>query len=150
MTQPKEKTMTTSRREFLELTALCAAGCAAARLLGGCSPSGGAPRLANDVVLNLSEYPALSVDGGLATISSQTSGYPFPIYVRNDGGVYTALGGFCDHEACAVNPSGNGFRCPCHGATFSASGRVTSGPANQAMPAFSTEVSGGQLRILAG
>ena len=141
--------MTTSRREFLEFTALCAAGCAAARLLGACSPSGGAPALANDVVLNLTDYPALSVEGGVATISTRVSDYPFSIYVRNDGGVHTALGGYCDHEACPVNPPGSGFVCPCHGATFSQSGRVTSGPASQAMPAFNTQLQGGTLTILA-
>ena len=142
--------MTTSRRDFLEFTALCAAGCAAARLLGACSPTGGAPPLANDVVLSLSDYPALSADGGLVTISSRVSGYPFPIHVRNDGGVYTALGGYCDHESCPVTASANGFVCTCHGATFSQSGRVTSGPASQAMPTFNTAVQGDTLTILAG
>ncbi|MFT6397994.1 MAG: Rieske Fe-S protein [Bradymonadia bacterium] len=140
--------MTKTRREFLELTAMCAAGCAAARLLGGCSDSGGAPLLANDVVLSLAAYPVLAANGGQVEISSSISGYPFPIFVRNDGGVYTALGGFCDHEACAVNAVGGGFRCPCHGATFSQGGQVTGGPASQAMPAFTTQVAGDTLTIL--
>lgn len=140
--------MTKTRREFLELTAMCAAGCAAARLLGACSANGGAPLLANDVVLSLSDYPALATTGGQVEIASRISGYPFPIFVRNDGGVYTALGSYCNHEACAVDAVGNGFRCPCHGATFSESGRVTLGPATEAMPAFMTELAGDTLTIL--
>ncbi len=142
--------MTKTRRAFLELTAACAAGCAAAGLLGGCSANSGAPLLANDVVLTLTDYSALSANGGQVEIASRVSGYPFPIFVRNDGGVYTALGGYCNHQACPVSAVSSGFRCGCHGATFSQDGRVTAGPATQAMPTFNTQVSGDTLTILKG
>ncbi len=47
---------------------------------------------------------------------------------RDNGGLY-ALSSLCTHSGCTNKPSGGGFRCPCHGATFSLQGDATRAPA---------------------
>ena len=144
-----ERTTDLSRRAVLQgamATAACAA-CAVAA--SGCGDTQD-PALTSDVTIQLSDYPALASVGGVASIPRSVSGYGFDIFVRNEGeGVYRALSSYCSHEGCSVNVDGNGFRCPCHGATFSADGERTGGPAPRGLIQFSTEVSGDTLTILA-
>ncbi len=47
---------------------------------------------------------------------------------RDSGGLF-ALSSICTHSGCTNKASNGGFRCPCHGATFSLNGDVTRGPA---------------------
>lgn len=138
-----------SRRTVLQ-GALATAACAAcAATASGCGDTQD-PSLTSDVTILLADYPALAAVGGLASIPRSVSGYGFDIFVRNEGnGVYRALSSYCSHEGCSVNPAANGFRCPCHGATFSADGERTGGPVSRGLILFSTEVSGESLTILA-
>ncbi|WP_203924897.1 QcrA and Rieske domain-containing protein [Rugosimonospora africana] len=41
---------------------------------------------------------------------------------------------------------GNGFQCPCHGATYDSSGRVTGGPATGPLAPIAVTVVDGQVR----
>ncbi|MDQ6875870.1 MAG: Rieske 2Fe-2S domain-containing protein [Actinomycetota bacterium] len=44
-------------------------------------------------------------------------------------GQFQAYSAICTHAGCTVAWTGNGFSCPCHGATYDATGQVTGGPA---------------------
>lgn len=139
----------TTRRSFLIASATAAGACAAGAL-SGCGAGLTAPRLKNDVVLTLTEFPALATEGRTVTVSPSRSGYAVAIHVRNEGGgLYSALGGYCDHEGCEVGPSATGFQCPCHGARFAIDGALLSGPATDDMPAFQTTFDGETVTVLA-
>jgi Rieske Fe-S protein len=136
------------RRTFLELT-LCGTGCAlAGSALTACGDGNYTfSQLGEPVTIRLADYPALTVDGGFVELSRQTTGFSYPIFVRNRGGVLVALSGECSHEGCAVSASGTGFRCPCHGAQFDADGRVTAGPADVDMLSFDVNEANGEVVI---
>jgi len=50
------------------------------------------------------------------------------LVVHDREGFY-AISRICTHLGCVVQPSGEGFACPCHGSRFSADGTVLAGPA---------------------
>jgi Rieske Fe-S protein len=50
--------------------------------------------------------------------------------VQESSGTYLAYSLSCTHQGCVVSKSGSGWRCGCHGATFSATGAHTGGPGN--------------------
>jgi Rieske Fe-S protein len=49
------------------------------------------------------------------------------VYRTREG--FRALSALCPHLGCVITSTGRGFRCPCHGSTFDADGRVLDGPA---------------------
>jgi Rieske Fe-S protein len=52
-----------------------------------------------------------------------------PAVVINREGKILAFSLSCTHLGCALEDSGEGFSCPCHGSQFDAKGRVVKGPA---------------------
>ena len=108
------------------------------------------PPLDADVELSLADYPALMEDGGRVSLPTSVTAYVVPIFVeRIAEGEYRALSAYCNHEGCAVQTNGDGYRCGCHGATFAATGKLTGGPATKGLREFSTMVNGETLTILA-
>ncbi|HRJ98653.1 MAG TPA: Rieske (2Fe-2S) protein [Ignavibacteria bacterium] len=83
-------------------------------------------------VINLSDYPALGSTGGHEMINSNT------IVIRTGSNKFTALNTVCTHKKCDVEFSGDGFECPCHGSTFSKTGKVTNGPAKKNLKSYKT------------
>lgn len=79
---------------------------------------------------------------------------PQPDSARATNPEWLVVVALCTHKGCEVEeaiPKGTGFAgwaCPCHGAMFDASGRVTKGPAsrNLAVPPY-TFVKDGVLRL---
>lgn len=137
-----------SRRELLGTSACALVAAPAIAGLPGCADAP-SPTLTSTVAVPLSDHPELAAPGSWVRLRPSELPYEFSIYVRNDGdGAYTALSGYCDHEACDASRSGAGFRCPCHGATWDADGRLTLGPARRNLIAFDTEFDGTELRIL--
>jgi thiosulfate dehydrogenase [quinone] large subunit len=59
---------------------------------------------------------------------------------------FTAFSAVCTHMGCPVQWSGSGFQCPCHAATYDASGNVTSGPAPAPLTRIPVSVADGQVR----
>jgi thiosulfate dehydrogenase [quinone] large subunit len=52
-----------------------------------------------------------------------------PAYLlRPTEDVFLAYLAACTHQGCEVLAADDGFRCPCHGGTYDADGRVTGGP----------------------
>jgi thiosulfate dehydrogenase (quinone) large subunit len=59
---------------------------------------------------------------------------------------FTAVSAICTHQGCPVQWVGGGFQCPCHGATYDASGRATGGPAQGPLAPIAVKVVDGQVR----
>lgn len=82
-------------------------------------------------VINLSEYPDLGNVGGNVVIGK--------VFVSRTGQTkFLALSMVCTHKKCDVDYTGSGFECPCHGSTYSASGKVTNGPATKNLKSYKT------------
>lgn len=77
----------------------------------------------------LSDYPADGVYGRFR------SAYGF--FVIREGPRVFAQSAICTHRACLLGQARDGFRCPCHGSTFTVDGHVTRGPARRNLPRFS-------------
>ena len=58
---------------------------------------------------------------------------------------FTAFSAICTHLGCPVQWAGNGFQCPCHGASYDAHGTVTGGPATAPLPPIPIIVADGQV-----
>jgi thiosulfate dehydrogenase [quinone] large subunit len=59
---------------------------------------------------------------------------------------FTALSAVCTHQGCPVQWAGNGFQCPCHGATYDATGKATGGPARGPLAPIPVTVTNGEVR----
>jgi thiosulfate dehydrogenase [quinone] large subunit len=53
------------------------------------------------------------------------------IVIQESAGSYVALSASCTHSCCPVGVKGSELYCPCHGATFDFTGKVTGGPAKK-------------------
>ncbi len=86
----------------------------------------------NTFVADFATYPGLMTVGSGVTVSppgySDGSGNDSLYVVQESAGSYLAYSLSCTHQGYLVNKSGTGWRCPRHGATFSASGAHVSGP----------------------
>ncbi len=56
--------------------------------------------------------------------------------VQESAGKFIAFSLSCTHQGCVINSSGSSFKCPCHGATFSATGAATSSRAPKALQQY--------------
>jgi Rieske Fe-S protein len=82
-------------------------------------------------VIKLSEYPALESVGG-STIIGTT------FVSRTGQAKFLALSMICTHKKCDIDVTDSGFECPCHGSTFSKTGKVTNGPAKKNLKSYKT------------
>lgn len=64
-------------------------------------------------------------------------------------GTYKAFSSVCPHQGCRVGSvNADAIVCPCHGSRFDpATGDVTAGPAEKALPAKKVVVQGAKLHI---
>ena len=109
------------RRDFV----MRAAAALAAVALAGCAAgSTTSPDSVSSTTLNLSDYPALSSVGGVATVS--VSGVPLAI-VRTGSTTFAAFSRICPHQGATIGVTSTGFQCPQHGATFNKSGQWIGG-----------------------
>lgn len=69
--------------------------------------------------------------GPADSLAVQAPGAPAPLFVRRDGGSYSAVVARCTHRGCDVSAQPQGYDCPCHGSRFDLSGEVLQGPATQ-------------------
>lgn len=117
------------RRSFLSKAFLASVG---AVLLDACGdgqigvtgPQAGA--LPEPLVVTLSAFPALAVDGGIARVD--TGGNRPIAVVRTATDTYVAVTMICTHQGYRpIEIVGGRFICPNHGAEFSATGSWTGG-----------------------
>ncbi len=86
--------------------------------------------LQGDKIISLSDYPDLGSNGGYAMITSSV------MLIRTGGKSFRALNIKCPHKGCEVDYDGKSFTCPCHGSEFTATGKVTSGPATKNLKSY--------------
>jgi len=109
------------RRDFVAYGA-AALAMAALAACGGDSLT--SPSTVDSTALKLSDFPALATVGGVATTSIGRT--PIAI-VRTSSSSFSAFSRICPHQGSTIAVTSTGFRCPNHGATFSASGQWTGG-----------------------
>jgi len=146
-----------SRRTFC-LHACQAASCLALGSLasacggGGSSPSN-VPQLStvsgsasgSTVVVQVDSSSPLATVGGAAMVRS--SGGAF-LVARTGQDNFSALTTICTHETCMITGFDNAnYVCPCHGSTFTTTGRVVKGPASAPLRSFATQFSNNVLTI---
>ena len=132
-----------SRRTFLMQSALLAAAAA----LAACSVADStAPSIPSGTTIKVSDFSALSADGGVAVTS--VSGAPVAI-VRQSATSYIVLSRVCPHQGGIVNRSGSGFLCPNHGAQFTLTGQWAGGQPTSNLHSYATsfDASTGMLTI---
>lgn len=134
-----------NRLDFLKQLGLSGAALVAfycAGTLSSCSkasdPTPASPASTTDITLDLTAaaYSGLTTIGGYA--------YTGSILVAHiKDGSYIALSKVCTHEGTTVvyKSSSNTVYCPNHGATFSTTGTVTQGPANQSLTQYKATIS---------
>jgi Rieske Fe-S protein len=61
--------------------------------------------------------------------------------VRRGGRLY-AVSSTCTHKAVKLVAKDGGFKCPRHGSTFAADGKVTKSPARRALPRYAIRLDG--------
>ncbi len=115
------------RRAFMERTALAALGA----MLAGCGDGIFGPEPITATILpgtnfaiRIADYPALAAVGGVAVTS--VGGVPVAIG-RTGSTTFNIYSLVCPHQSNAVSPSGSGFLCAGHNATWNASGTWTGG-----------------------
>lgn len=133
------------RKEFLSLLGVAAGGAAVAACFGGCKKQDATPPSIDvDFTLDLSASAnaALQNNGGYLVTQRV-------IVARTLAGAYIAVAAACTHEGQTVDYQSNShrFHCPRHGATFSESGGVLSGPPNSPLQQMRTSLNGNVLRV---
>ncbi len=117
----------------------------------GCR-SGEVDRLADDVEVDLTEYPALQTVGETVTIDVDELALPLAITRRAEGGdadAFIVTGTECNHANCGVVRKGDGWHCPCHGSSFALDGRLLEGPATESLASYEYEIEGDVMTVFA-
>jgi Rieske Fe-S protein len=102
-----------------------------------------------EVLLPLSQYPALGSPGGTAegTPQGQTSAL---LVVALAPGQYTAVNPLCTHANCAFvqyEAVDGLLHCPCHGSIFRTDGSVAQGPASSPLASYPTSSDGAAVTV---
>ena len=87
---------------------------------------------------------ASAVPVGTAHKFTAADGNP-AFLLQPKAGTFTAYSAVCTHEGCPVSRTGNGFQCPCHGASYDDSGQVTGGPARRPLAKIAVAVKDGYV-----
>ncbi len=88
------------------------------------------------VIAKVSDVPV-----GKAKQFTDTDGNPAYL-LHPSQGTFRAVSAVCTHQGCPVRFVGDGFHCPCHGATYDATGQVTGGPAPSPLAPIKVTVEG--------
>ncbi len=132
------------RKEFLSLIGIAAGGAAVAACFGGCKKETTAPSINVDFTLDLTApaNSALQTNGGYL-VTHQV------IVARTLSGAYISVAAACTHEGQTVDyqSGSHKFHCSRHGATFSESGSVLSGPPNSPLQQMHTSLNGTSLHV---
>lgn len=126
-----------TRRKFLAQTAVAAAAAAVAAACGNgqigpdafVAPTGSG---SGSTEIKVGDFTGLATVGTLVQVTT------FQAAKRTGDASFAAYSMICTHQGCLTQLSGNSFSCPCHGAQYDASGRVTRGPASRSLQQYTT------------
>ncbi|MFM6954426.1 MAG: ubiquinol-cytochrome c reductase iron-sulfur subunit [Sphingobacteriaceae bacterium] len=136
------------RKDFLSQVGIGAAALLAPVCLGGIAGCGKNSKSSTpsapgsvDFTLDVSTG-ALASNGGFLVSRGI-------LVARTNTGTFLAVSAACTHEGTTVNydATNNNFVCPNHGAQFSSTGRLISGPAFTSLTSYNTSKTGSTLRI---
>jgi nitrite reductase/ring-hydroxylating ferredoxin subunit len=120
-------------------------------LAGSCTSIAGLDRttLDADMLVALSDYPALGSLGGVARINGAS--LPLALVHLGDGD-YRAFSLVCPHAGTTVNWKGSEFVCPNHGARFASDGHWTGGQPTSGLREFNAtyDAAAGTVLISSG
>jgi Rieske Fe-S protein len=138
-----------SRRDFITSAAALAVF---APVLGSdiLAMSKSMPVSVDPITLDLTnnDYKALAVAGGALKIPNTFNGGKPIIVIRTSGTSVAAFSSKCTHWGCELPlPVNNAITCPCHGACFTAEGKVTHGPAKKDLTTFPATLEGSVITI---
>jgi len=147
-----------SRRNVVETGARVGIAAATAAVMAACGgndnnkgggDSGGAvPVTAGVATLAFTSYPNLQNPGGSYRIN--VNGNPISVTRLTATSVVAVLA-VCTHQGATLNDfSGGGFTCPRHGATFTADGTVTGGPAGSSLSQYQATIGGTGITVKVG
>ena len=139
-----------SRRIFLGATSGCAMTSSPAVVsmaLSGCTLPVRTTRMQPSERLRVSveQYPELEHEGERLRID--VIGGQSLFLCRTEDGSYHGVSSVCTHLGCIVKPVGGGFRCPCHGSSYSADGRNIGGPAKRPLPYYAATRDGDTVTL---
>lgn len=134
-----------TRKEFIQLVGVGSGTAFFIHCLQGCKKADNSPAASTvDFTLDLtqSSNAALKNNGGYIYNSGV-------IVARTSTGNYIAVAAACTHEGTNIqfDLSNNRFHCSNHGANFSTSGTVITGPASTALKQYTTTLNGNSLRV---
>ncbi len=144
----------TTRRQFCQAAALGALGVVAAAC-GGSNPAGPSSTSALPIVNGTAGSGVITVTvdstSPLATVGNAAlvqAGGAAVLVARTAQNTFAAVSALCTHQGCEITAySGSSYVCPCHGAQFSTSGQVMSGPAPTNLATYPTQFAGNVLTI---
>lgn len=125
-----------SRRLFVSRMSQALAGIPLLSVAGACATAAVHRVAASDGVLRLAvaDLPELAADGGVARV--EIEGEDASLFIVRDQNSYHALSPICTHRGCTVEARSARFVCPCHGSTYSRTGAVLRGPAEEPLASF--------------
>ena len=142
-----------SRREFISTISKSAAALAVlAPVLGSGvrAMSRSVPLGTKPITLDLTDnnYKSLAEIGGAIKIPDTFDGGKPIIVTRTSETTVAAFSSKCTHWGCELPLPSNGvMTCPCHGATYTAAGKVTHGPAKKDLTTFPATLEGSVITI---
>jgi Rieske Fe-S protein len=81
-------------------------------------------------------------DSGWARFNSLRS-----IWIVRRGRTATVFSATCPHLGCTVDASANGFVCPCHGSSWTASAERLAGPTPRGLDVLESLIDGDRLKV---
>ena len=112
-------------------------------LLAACSSSDGGPVATPPPGGGLVALADVPVGG--AVLAKTADGAEI-VVAQPEAGQVVAFSAICTHMGCSVRPDGGVLVCPCHNSVFqAATGEVTSGPAEEPLPAVAVRLDGDRV-----
>lgn len=132
---------TIERKDFLKQVGLGFGAIMLMNCLQGCgeteipdpNPGGNTGKVDFTIDISTSTYNKLQTKGGFVVVANQKV-----IIARTQADSWIAVSSVCTHEGTTIGyqAASNDFRCPNHGAEFTATGAVQKGPAAAALKKY--------------